>query len=109
RVDEVVREPDGHEADRDQRDAEERVHGREVRATRTGFHREAEHEVRGVEEEEDEEEDELVGAPDPPVAPGDLGPDRTGYQGQGPEDHALVDGDVAFEVGSVTPLPEVQE
>jgi hypothetical protein len=50
---------------------------------------------------------ELVLAPEPPVAPGDLRPDRAGEQDEAPEDHALVHADVALEVGVRVALPEV--
>ena len=91
RVDEVLGEPDREEADRDQRDAEERVDRRDVRAARPFLDREAEHEVGRVEEEEDEEEDELVRVPDPPVAPRRLRPDRAGGERERAEDRSQVD------------------
>ena len=68
-MDEVVGEPDREEADRDQRDAEERVDRAHVRPRRPRVDREAQHEVGRVEQEQDEEEHELVGAPRPPDAP----------------------------------------
>ena len=105
----LLREPDREEADRDQHDAEERVHRAEVRALRAGVDREAEHEVRRVEEEEHEEEHELVLAPEPPVPPRDLRPDRAGDQHERAEDHALVNADVALEVGVRVALPEMDE
>ena len=98
RVDDVLGEPDGEEADRHEHDPEERVHGGDVRAPRPLLDREAEHEVGRVEEEEDEEEHELVLAPEPPVAPRGLGPDGAGGERERAEDRALVDGDVALEV-----------
>src|SRR5204863_507154 len=60
-------------------------------------------------DEHDVEEDELALAPQPPVAPRDLRPQRTGEQCQHAEDDALVDGDVAFEVGSGLAFPKVAE
>ena len=62
-----------------------------------------------VEEEQHEEEDELVLAPDPPVAPAVLRPDRARHERERAEDHALVDGDVALEVGALVALPEMPE
>src|SRR5437764_1239548 len=87
-IDPPLREPDREERDRDQHDAEQRVDRAEVRALRPVVDGEAEHEVRRVEEEQDEEERQLLLAPEPPVPPGDLRPDRTGRERQHPEDHA---------------------
>src|SRR5438046_1655075 len=109
RVEVRLREPDRGEADRNQDDAEERVHRAQVRALRAGIDREAEHEVRAVEEKEDEEQDKLVLAPDPPAPPGDLRPDRARNEHHRPEDQALVDADIACEAGARIALPEVPE
>ena len=109
RVDEVLGEPDREEAHRDQDDAEERVDGAEVRPRRPVLDREPEHEVRAVEEKEDEEEHELVLAPEPPVAPRDLRPDRARQERERAEDDAEVNRHVALEVGAGPPLPEMEE
>ena len=101
-MDEPLRQTDRQDADRDERDPEQRVDGAEVRAPRTGGHREAQHEVRAVEEEEDEEENELVLVPLPPVAPAVPRPDRAGDERERAEDHTLVNGDVALEVGALS-------
>ena len=66
----LLRQADREERDGDQHDAEERVDRAHVRACRARVDREAQHEVRAVEEEEDEEQHELVLAPRPPDAPG---------------------------------------
>src|SRR5207244_10085942 len=55
------------------------------------------------------EEHELSPAPDPPVAPANPCPERSRHERQRTEDHALVDRDVALEVGARTALPEVAE
>src|SRR5581483_6291103 len=109
RVDQVLREPDRGKADGDEHDAEERVHRAQVCPLRAGLEREAEHEVRAVEEEEDKEEHELVLAPQPPMTPRDPGPDRAGQEDERPEDETLVDADVALEVGALVPLREMPE
>src|SRR5438034_340960 len=66
-------------------------------------------EVRGIEQEQNQEEDELILVPFPPVSPAVTGPDRTGEERERAEDHALMDCDVAFQVGVVVPLPEYEE
>ena len=106
RMDELLRQPDREERDRDQHDAEQRVDRAHVRARAPRLEREAQHEVRAVEEEEHEEQHELVLAPRPPHAPRRARPDRAGQQRQRAEDHALVDRDVALEVGALVALPE---
>src|SRR5207302_9375554 len=108
-MDELLGEPDREEADRYQDDAEQRVDGAEVRALRSRVDREAKHEIRGIEEEEHEEENELVLAPQPPVTPRDLCPDRAGDEDEDAEDDALMDRDVTLEVGVWIALPEVNE
>src|SRR5439155_10696002 len=79
RVDEALRQADRKDADRDQRDTEQRVNGAEIRALRTGGKREAEHEVSAIEQEQNEEEDELVFTPHPPVPPAVARPYRPGH------------------------------
>ena len=106
-MDQLVRQPDRQEADRDQDDAEERIDSAHVRPRRAGLDRVTQHEVGAVEEEENEEEHELALAPEPPVPPRDLGPERAREQRQRSEDDALVDRDVALEVGARLSLPEV--
>src|SRR5437868_13759610 len=108
-MDELLREPDRGEADRDEDNTEEGIHRTQSRALRPRVDREAEHEIRAVEEVEDEEQHELVLAPDPPVPPRDLGPDRAGEQDHGAEDDPLVDTDVALEVGARVALPKVTQ
>jgi hypothetical protein len=76
---------------------------------RAGLNREAQHEVGAIEQEEHEEKDQLALAPEPPVSPRDLGPERARQQRQRAEDDALVDRDVALEIGTRLPLPEVAE
>ena len=105
-MDEVVREPDRKEADRNQDDTEERVHRAHVLALLPRLERVAQHEVRGVEEEQDEEEHELVRAPRPPDAPRRLRPQRARDEREHAEDHALVDRGVALEVGARVALPQ---
>ena len=103
----LLREPDREERDRDQHDAEERIDRAHARARHARLDREAEHEVRAVEEEQHEEEHELVLAPRPPDAPRGLRPDRAGDERQRAEDHALVDRDVALEVGALVARAQV--
>jgi hypothetical protein len=109
RVDVLVGEANGEEADRDQDDAEQRVDGAEVGPVRPGLDRVAEHEVRRVEEEEHEEQHQLALAPQPPVPPAELRPERACEQRHRAEDHAQMDGDVALQVGAGLPLPQVHE
>src|SRR5262249_47664413 len=108
-VSEGLREPDRRKADRDEDNAEERIHRAQIRPLRAGIDGEPEHEVRAVEEVEDEEEHELVLAPEPPVSPRDLGPDRTGQEHERPEDQPLVDADVALEIGARIALPKMPQ
>src|SRR4029450_13250410 len=82
---------------------------REARAPRAFLDREAEHEVRGIEEEQDEEEHQLVRVPGPPDAPRGLRPDRPRDQGQSAEDRPLVDADIALEVVALVTLPQVEQ
>src|SRR5439155_12585928 len=56
-----------------------------------------------------EEQHQLVLAPKPPVPPRVLRPDRSGDEHEHAEDHALVDRDVALEVGVRVALPEMEE
>src|SRR6266511_5276231 len=108
-MDVVAREPDREEADGDQHDAEDRVHGGEVRPPRARLDGEPQHEIRRVEKEEDEEQHELLRAPEPPMTPAVPGPDRTGKKRHRGEDHALVDRDVALQIGTRLPFPEVEK
>src|SRR6266581_5293599 len=68
--------------------------------------REAQHEVRSVEEEEHEKENELVFVPFPPMPPAVAGPDRACHERQRTEDHTLVNRDVTLEVRFLVSLPE---
>ena len=69
----------------------------------------AQHEVRAVEEEENEEQHELVLAPRPPHAPRRTRPDRAGDERQRAEDDALVDRDVALEVGALVARAQIAQ
>src|SRR4029453_2108163 len=68
-----------------------------------------EQEVRRVKEEEKEEKDELPLAPEPPVSPAELRPERAGEQRHRAEDDAEVDGDVALQVRPGLALPQMDQ
>src|SRR5207247_3434607 len=97
-MDEPCRQADREDAHWHERDAEQRVDGAEVCPARSWWNREAQHEVRRVEEEQHEEENELVLMPFPPVAPPVACPDRARNESERPEDDTLVNRDVALEV-----------
>src|SRR6059058_5560185 len=105
-MDEALGQPNREDADRHEGDAEERVDGTEIRAPRPSRDREAQHEVRGVKEEQHEKENELIFVPFPPMAPAVAGPDRAGHECQRAEDHALMNRNVTLEVRLLVSLPE---
>src|SRR4029453_6404757 len=68
-----------------------------------------EQEVRRVKEEKPEEEDELPLAPEPPVSPAELRPERAGEQRHRAEDDAEVEGVVPRQTPPGLALPQMDE
>jgi hypothetical protein len=98
RVHVVLGQTHRDEIERHKRGGDEREHARVASLTFRILDGEAQRLVGGKEEHDDQERDERRLAPDPPVPPGRLGPDRAGDQCADPEDERHVNGNVGAHI-----------